>query len=318
MDWVQFLEDNSVPYVTRGANTKRGEVSVKCPFCSEDDPSEHLGISLTKENWGCLRNQQHRGHSPITLIQALLGTTWGQAKLVSEQYSKTDPESLDSALAALGAAPNAPGQQNAPVVTLPPVRAIKPEGLTAKFWRYLETRGFDDVAAVARCYGLVACVTGETKDRLVIPFYQNGELVGWTARALVNPISAPRYLSSAGDAIKRTVFNEDELYHGGELLFIVEGPFDALKMDWYGMPLGARATCVFGTSVTMDQISILNVVRKLFKRVVILLDRDAVEPTFHLAEWLNAPNVMIGQLPSGADDPGELNNKQIIKLVRET
>ena len=32
MDWVRLLEDSRIEYVTRGPNTKRGEVSVRCPF----------------------------------------------------------------------------------------------------------------------------------------------------------------------------------------------------------------------------------------------------------------------------------------------
>jgi hypothetical protein len=32
MDWVKLLEDSNIEYVTRGPNTKRGEVSTRCPF----------------------------------------------------------------------------------------------------------------------------------------------------------------------------------------------------------------------------------------------------------------------------------------------
>lgn len=317
MDWVEFLEDHNVGYVTRGPNTKRGEVSVRCPWCGEDDPSEHLGISLTTENWGCLRNQQHRGHSPVTLIRALLGCSFSQAKLVSDQYSRPDPDNLEGALKALGGMEEAPQAKTASAVTLPSVRAIRPEGLTVPYWRYLERRGFDDVQSLVRRYGLTACLTGPCRGRIVWPFYKGGELVAWTARAITNPILSPRYLSSEGDAIKTMVLHEDELLKGGELLFVTEGPFDALKVDFYGEQAGVRATCVFGTSITMDQIAVLSLLRKRFRTVVILFDQDAVEPGFFAAEWLNANNVHIGQLPHGCKDPGDLSRMQVSNLIRE-
>jgi len=32
MDWVKLLDDSNIEYVSRGKNTKRGEISVRCPF----------------------------------------------------------------------------------------------------------------------------------------------------------------------------------------------------------------------------------------------------------------------------------------------
>jgi hypothetical protein len=32
MEWMSFLNDANIEYVTRGPNTKKGEVSVRCPF----------------------------------------------------------------------------------------------------------------------------------------------------------------------------------------------------------------------------------------------------------------------------------------------
>lgn len=331
MDWVNFLEDNSVHFINRGPNTKRGEISVQCPYCGDDDPSQHLGISLTTENWGCHRSPLHRGHKASSLIAALLGVSFQQAKLIEQQYSQPDPSNLDQALATLvgltsHAAPppaypaQAPPTPRNPTHSTPlslpdDFRAVRQQGVTSRFWRYLLNRGFDDPDALCRDYGLKCAVTGRWKERIVIPFYQGGNLLAWTGRAIQKPISAPRYLSSS-DAVKQTIFNEDVLADGGKLLFVVEGPFDALKLDYHAEPLGARATCVFGTSISMDQISILIDIRKRFDKVVILFDHDAVEPAFYASDWLQAPNVSIGRLPEGVKDPGEMTEKQIVKLVK--
>lgn len=317
MDWVQFLEEYSIPYTTRGPNTKKGEVSVKCPFCGEADPSQHLGISLTRERWGCLRDGQHRGRLAHTLIQALLGCSWGQAKLIAGQHSVVDPDGLDDPLPAFGLTSEAPRASIRPL-DAPPSHAIAPTGLTTRFWRYIEGRGFDSpqVKTVIRQYGLTACLIGRFKDRVIIPFYQQGELIGWTGRALVNPILAPRYLSS-GEAVKRTVFNEDELQLGGDTLIVCEGPFDAIKLDFFGLPQGIRATCAFGISFTTDQLYILSMLRKKFKRLVILMDQEAIGPAFDAADWLCGPNVTIGSLPEGTKDPGEMSRIAVKQLLKE-
>lgn len=307
MDWIGLLDSNSIEYVTRGSNTKRGEVSVRCPWCGEDDPSQHLGISLEHERWGCHRNATHRGKSPIRLIAALLNCSVNQARLIAVQYGAVDPAGFD-ALPALNLTSKAPTPIKAPLRLPPEFRAISHFD---RFWHYLCHRGFDDAGGVIAEYHLKCAVTGRFKDRVIIPFYQDGQLIGWTGRAIINPVSAPRYLSS-GAEVKKTVFNEDALRKGGELLFITEGPFDAIKVDFYGQELGARATCTFGTSMSMDQLSIL--AELPFKKKVVLFDHDAIEPMWTLGEWLN--ECFIGELPPGIKDPGDLDEKQVVELVR--
>lgn len=318
MDWPAFLADHDIPFVTRGNNTKRGEVSVQCPWCGDDDPSQHLGISLTTANWGCLRSAQHRGHAPHNLIAALLGCSTPQAKLTAAAYSVADPDSLSGTLEMLTRTSAAPRPVTGP---LPPVvwpieaQAIKSSGGTARFWRYLKGRHFDNVADLVSRYHLRCATTGEQKDRIIIPLRHESRLVGWTGRAIQPTINAPRYLSS-GPAVKRLVFNEDELWAGGKVLYVVEGPFDALKLDYYGEPFGVRATCLFGVTMTIEQVATLRQLRRYFKRVVILLDRAAIEPAFDALDWLQGPNVTIGSLPEQFKDPGEMNRDEVETFIK--
>src|SRR6185437_14451795 len=112
MDWIRFLEENNIHFVSRGPNTKRGEISVQCPMCGDDDPSEHFGINPTTGKWGCHRDASHRGKSARTLIKALLRCSGTQAGFIVKQYSKADPDSLEAALAVLEADNNATVQHD--------------------------------------------------------------------------------------------------------------------------------------------------------------------------------------------------------------
>jgi hypothetical protein len=310
MDWVAFLEAQGVEYTTAGPNTRRGQLSIKCPWCGADDPSEHLSIALNKDAYGCWRNAQHAGRKPYPLVAALLGCSFTQAKLIVQQFSTPDPESLEAAMEALGGA-TVPVQQPKLPQGLPTAfKAIKPMGLTGRFWRYLARRGFDDVGRLVEQYGLLCAQTGEMKDRVILPLYSGGKLIGWTGRAIQRTVDAPRYLSSSPE-VKQIIFNEDELT-GGERLLITEGPFDALKVDFYGRPR-IRATCLFGVNPTLPQISILRGISRRY-RTAILFDHDAYEQAMALRDYL--PNVGIEMLPHNVKDPGMLSKKQVLEYAR--
>lgn len=315
MDWIQLFEDSSIEYVTRSPNTKRGEVSVKCPWCGSEDPSFHLGVNLTNEVWGCHRNVAHRGKSPIRLIAALLGVSTPQARLIAAQYGRSDPDTLlDFALTS--EAPKADERAVVDLSQFEGFKLIRPDGTGTKYWDYLASRGFHCVADLVFRYGLRYTTTGRWKDRILIPINDIHGLVGWTGRAITpRPVVAPRYLSSSS-AIKSTLWQCDVLYQGGDVLFVCEGPVDAMKVDYYGRPYGAKATCVFGTHAGMEQLSILSKLRHRFGRIVLLFDPDAVEQIYNVSEWL--PNVVIGAIPSGVEDPGALASGQIKALVESS
>lgn len=321
MDWQRFFDENNIHYVTRGPNTKRGELSIACPYCG-DDPSEHLGINLKSEFWGCLRNQSHRGRSARYLVKALLRCSTQQAFNVVRQYSHADPDSLEAIIREFdGEEPNAFNpmeKQASPSVQYGDFYPIKNRGSTRRFWQYLSVRCSAPTAS--RRYGLRCALTGRYKDRIIIPVIMNGEMVGWTARAITKTETAPRYLAS-NEEIKTCVWNYDALKDGGERLFIVEGPFDAIKLDSYFAQYSGIdgqkvfATCTFGTSVTVPQIAALRGLTKRFNQVYVLFDLGAESQGDHLAQWLGAKQAY---LPSGTDDPGEMIKHQIDQLMDVT
>lgn len=322
MDWIRFLDENNIHYITRGPNTKRGEVSIQCPICGEDDPSEHLGINLNSGKWGCLRDQSHRGTSSRTLIKALLHVNSNIAEDVRRQYSRPDPNDLESALEALTGEAEDVGKQARKQSCEPEFldfSPIKPRGVTKKFFTYLQDRGFDNPTEMIDRYQLRCALTGRYQNRIILPVSLNDELLGWTSRLVGHSATAPRYLMSSED-VKATVYNYDELKKGGERLFIVEGPFDALKMDNFMVEnnynIGAayasenmqimpfRVTCTFGTSPTISQLALLRGLVKKYSEAYVLFDQGAEGPASNLAEWIGAK---VAHLPAYTKDPGELD-----------
>lgn len=64
------------------------------------------------------------------------------------------------------------------------------------------------------------------KDRIIIPFFHNEKIVGWTARKITE--GKPKYLT---DTQPGYVFNLDKQTYDRKYLIVVEGQFDAIALD---------------------------------------------------------------------------------------
>lgn len=305
MDWIAFLTDNFIVHVSSGPRTTRGHVEIKCPFCGENDPSFHLGINLTTNQWNCWRDNAHRGATPYRLISALLGVSGAQAKLTVQAYSGASIDSFD--------APQAPTKlQQQPIMPIKwPDEFETPKGV---YCDYLLRRGFD--AASTDYYCLAACRIGRWKQRIIIPVYdEKWQLLGWQGRAIVEPKKAPRYLTSH-EQVKRTIFNLQNISKGGEALYVFEGPIDTLRVDWLGKPK-IRATCTFGVSFTSEQVLLLSRLSSKFQRMVLCFDSNGdaagIAGGFALNDWL--PNSTFGTLPEGHKDTDNMNKAQLMSFI---
>jgi hypothetical protein len=64
------------------------------------------------------------------------------------------------------------------------------------------------------------------RDRVIIPFYYQERIVGWTGRKIYN--GQPKYLTTAQPGY---VFNLDRQTHDRKYVVVVEGQFDAIAVD---------------------------------------------------------------------------------------
>jgi hypothetical protein len=120
------------------------------------------------------------------------------------------------------------------------------------------------------------------KERVIIPFYQDNVLVGWTARKTSNGI--PKYLTKTQAGY---VFNIDHQTQERKFVIVVEGQFDAIAVD--------------GVAIMHNDPSDVQCARinRLEKEVILVPDRDAAGAKMLEAAKLHNWNV---SLPPWGDD----------------
>lgn len=332
IDWITILQENRVSYVTSGPNVSRGELGIRCPFCGSADPSHHMGLNLETGWWSCWRNRaQHSGKSPIRLLMRLLAVPYNRAREVaglSNDY--VDPEGFDAMAARLlRSDPDMRPEQVQRRFLQTPKEMVRitSDMRTRKAWNYLYSRKFDgqnrrtgeyDVDLLCDLYGLMTARTGLWKDRVIIPYYQDGELVTWSGRA-IGPAEARYKTLNFDEALlspKQTLFNYDCLVYGGEILVLVEGPIDALKIDLYGRALGVRAVALSTSTLSEDQTFAFQEAVGKFARILVMMDNASglgLVDSYRVAQGLSfLDNVTATPVPFKSKDAGALSPSQVL------
>jgi hypothetical protein len=324
-----------VPYADHGPNVKRGEVNVQCPFCGSADPSKHMGLNLTTGWWSCWRNRaQHSGKSPLRLIMALLRVPYWRAREIAgfgEGY--VDPEGFDALAARLmrregiEARPEQV-QRRRLFLGRPEFIPMSPSGRSRRHWAYLrDERGFDedqDVELLCELYDIHAGVVGDFHDRVVLPYYEDGELVTWTGRAIGTSSMRYRDLDVDQSIVKpkETLYNHDAIPGGGSALVLVEGPLDVLKLDFYGRVYGVRAVGLSTNSISEEQAYLLQEAVDKFREVLVMMDNattlgvvDSMRMKQNL-RFFGEDAVRIVPVPAGRKDAGECSPREIMDWAR--
>lgn len=180
--------------------------------------------------------------------------------------------------------------------------------LSGRFVHYLYSRGITD-----ECMGeffIGCCEDGFYKDCVVLPLICNDKLVSFIARRIKVLESQQKYLFPQGTSKKDILFNYDTI-HEGDKVYLVEGPFDVLKLWSLGLK---NVCCVFGSDINTRQIRML-----LFKNVeeVCVMtdgdlagDRAAAKIGRDLSKFCKVTKIAMpeGKDPGDISDVPELNN----------
>lgn len=318
IDWPRFLGSIGVPFVTKGRNVARGHIGIKCPFCGDADPSEHMGIRLTDGAWGCFRNPEHRGRSPIYLVARLRHCSMDEARELVESNTYAEDISiadLRKRMERLDADLDAPQRK-----TLDFPDSFRKFVETATFadkriHTYLRRRGFPNVLEVASFYGLRLATSGSWRSRVIFPLVIDGELRGWTGRAIVK--ATARYKTFPEDeSVRELVWNHDGAKEGGRLLLVTEGPFDGMKIDWYGRSCGVRAIGNLGVSCNPAKAALICDLADRYDQVGVMLDAQANARAIDLQNALALSHARWIGIPAEVEDPGALSPADARRLTR--
>lgn len=334
-DTLEFLQLHHIEFRTSGKNCAKGHCVVSCPLCEEEgdpDPSMHMGIELHTGHWGCWRSSHHRGKNLANLLPKLAGISFKDAReLLGDAAQAVDKDEFDGLAAWLRGSGDLDDDTPAPPkrVTLPTnFRPITDSRFSQPFRDYLvKKRGFrrKDLDALIETYDLHYCGVGRHSwsNRLILPIHRDRRLGTYTGRS-IDPKEELRYNSLGKEEspvnIKETIYGYDSLATTkGRILFIVEGPLDMLKVDFYARDHNCRATCLFSKTATPEQIADLYNVHRNFNRLILLLDAGEGKSSNALMDELSLiPNIEAMELPfNDVDDPGDLYPAEVVELCND-
>jgi hypothetical protein len=135
------------------------------------------------------------------------------------------------------------------------------------------------------------------KNRIIIPFYKDDKIVGYTARATND--AKPKFISEQQPGY---VFNLDRQTADRKFVFVVEGPFDALSID---------GCALLGAEIKDSQNWLL---KQLGKEIVLIPDRDHEGPRCVEQAIEYGWSVSMPDWPEGIKDV----NDAVVKLGRLT
>ena len=340
--WIPFLHDHGIPYVERGANVARGHINIKCPLCG-NDPSEHLGLNATDSRWGCWRDPDHRGKSPVRLIEALTGMDWKKARDTAKKYlTEVDIPAANiqaeitryqqRSYHAQAYATSDKGQDaELPAGTVLMSAMARPEQRAVPV-AYLKERGFGyKLRSMCQRYGIRYGYEGKLRNRIIFPVQQERIVRGYVCRDISGDAKA-RYLAYPdGSALKDAMWNFDRVHrapsvkpdvprsvkHGDTVsrpptpttLVICEGIFDALKLDYFGAQHGVRALALLGVSLSDKKASLLGKVARLYPKVRVCLDRGAEGRAVEIESKLAFARARAVWVPDTYEDVGDMPAK---------
>ncbi len=160
----------------------------------------------------------------------------------------------------------------------------------------------------------------EQERRVVFPVREGGRELGYTARA-IDARERKRWLSYPVEGgHKTTIYDADRVQAGGNTLFVVEGPFDALMVTAAMTPENdSVATAFFGSLPTEAQLGLVVAAVPFYRMVYMMLDANVWGRCRRLAREVAtlAGVANVGAINIGFEnrDPGATRFEELQRLV---
>lgn len=309
-------------------NTSKGlQISYKCPFCG--DYKERMFVNVDTKVFFC-HNCDAKG-SLVTLISDYASISWKEALDVYRQFEGYEvvlPESIeDEVFTRL---------IQTPVIERPkyvhplPEEFILIEDAKGKAGneaiRYLRSRGITLNMAERNYIGY--CEEGKYANRIIMPDFEDGELIYWQARTwkkppknkllkkvyrkVLNPSLTEEQLEAGIRAVDKSsvIGNIDSILDNG-IAVLVEG-----KMDQY--TLLDSGACLHGKYLSDDQFLKLVLNKDKIDCIAVMMDGDAFQQSVNIADRLykHFDDVLVCRLPDN-EDPNNLGTKKCLEILND-
>ena len=331
-NWVIFFDEHGIEYVTSGPNVARGNINIRCRFCM-DDPSHHMGVSLKGKGWACWRDKTHRGKSEARLVAVLLSIPMEEARRIVSGGTTISSSGIRDLVQARLTPDDEIVDYRGSSRWLQLPENFKRFGIlpsSRRYYQYMKTRHYNhsQTLEISNHYDVRYCNTGPFKGRVIFPVYHQSELVTWTGRS-VYPHARVRYKTLTVDLEKAKVegtpvamkrISDLLLWYDflvefpGHKLVVVEGPFDALRVDYLGRSVGIRAVCLFGKNVSATQMQLLHELIQYYPERYLILDQEASADALRMQMELASLRFRVKQLPVGVKDPADISKRQLLEL----
>lgn len=331
-DWPRFLQSNRIEFRDRGPNVAKNNIVIACPICGGADAGFHMGISLTGKGWGCWRDRAHRGGSNARLVQILLHCSRERAIAITgdEDPMPTEYVAMTAHMNALDNQVTQPASKRK--LTMPAEFLTLENRVSARpFLEYLRGRHFTDaqIGHMTERYDMRYASRGAYKGRIVFPVRFEGRLVTWTARSVWPGVDL-RYRTLTQDPEKAKLeggapaigpigdyllWYDELLKVDADTICIVEGPFDALKLNVMGRKHGICATCFFTAQPSQQQIQLMHTLLPRFNRRFVIPDRSAEGKGMKTLGRANGLQIDIVTMPEGYKDPGEFDEDTMLAVL---
>lgn len=311
-------------------NTSKGvQYSYACPLCN--DYKERLFVNVGRGKFIC-HNCTTAG-TTVTLISLINNITWKEALTVYREYSGKEvalPEDIESEVySRLIDVDTSTSNIEIPKFVYPlPEEFILLEEAKGKVGRealnYVRSRGVSLDTCTKQYIGY--CEEGKYADRIIMPDFENGELVYWQARTwkpqpkipvlkqfyrkVLNPTLDEEQVAQGIVAIDKSdvVSNIDNIKENG-VAIICEGKFDSYT-------IGDSGACIHGKHMSDEQFIKIVRNKKHISTVIVMLDGDAFDKAIQTAKRLygHFNDVWIARLP-GDQDPNTLGKKGVAEAI---
>ena len=277
----------------KSKRTAKGNRSWHCPFCNHRKPKLEIKVTDQEDGsnpWQCWVCGT-KGRTISSLLKQL-HLTKVEAMQVLQYVRKGEKQEEDLKR----------------VVMLPdefePLELASKSSVYAnRVRKYLYNRGLSEIDFIR--YGIGYCMKGKYEDHVIIPSYDENNVLNYFVARNINPKAYRKYTNP--DVSKDIIFGEN-LINWNEPIIICEGVFDAMAIRRNAIPL-------LGQNISPTLMK--KIITSSVPDIYMVLDRDAVKRALkHCETFLNMGKRVFFVEPK-EKDPSEEGFKAFTEQIQQ-